>query len=184
MSSKTKSDSSTKQKDGGGDPDDSLQRYTMSHFARALGETWYLEEVLERVGAPAGRLYIIQESECSLLSSTFKNIDPYDVATIVLGGEGFGKGLDGDQTAEEQKKILEDQGIDADSFPLLSPGEDISVACGDGSRYQVNDTDAEEFCKKYGITDDEWDTIVDYVDGEGSTDNVYLELVKEENKST
>ena len=45
-------------------------------------------------------------------------------------------------------------------------------------RFQINDTDADEFCKKYGITEEEWDEIMDYVDGEGSTDNVYLELAE------
>ena len=42
-------------------------------------------------------------------------------------------------------------------------------------RFQFRDEDADALCEKHGITD-EWEEIQDMVEGEGSTDAVYLEL--------
>ena len=55
----------------------------------------------------------------------------------------------------------------------VGPGEVICTDCE--GRFQFRDEDADAFCEKHGITD-EWEEIQDMVEGEGSTDAVYLEL--------
>ena len=156
---------------------DPILIYTMSHFANAMvGDEAALLELLKNHNAPHGRmqqLMLIQEAECHLRVSTFEKIVneslELDVCRLVFSGDG----LDGNWDANTQMEVLEDTGIDP-TFPQLGPGEVICTDCE--GRFQFGDEDADAFCEKHGITDDEWEVVQDMVEGEGSTDAVYLEL--------
>ena len=156
---------------------DPILIYTMSHFAPAMvGDEAALLELLKNHNAPHGRmqqLMLIQEAECHLRASTFEKIVEEslesDVCRLVFSGED----LDGDWDANTQAEVLEDADIDP-TFPQLGPGELICTDCE--GRFQFGDEDADAFCQKHGITNDEWEVIQDTVEGEGSTDAVYLEL--------
>ena len=149
---------------------DPILIYTMSHFARAVVGDEALE-LLKHHNAP--QLMLIQEAECHLRVSTFDKIVveslESDVCRMVFSGEG----LDGDWDANTQAEVLEDAGTDP-AFPQLGKGEVICTDCE--GRFQFGDQDADAFCQKHGITDDEWELVQDTVEGEGSTDAVYLEL--------
>ena len=151
----------------------------MSHFAPAMvGDADALHELLKRHQAPDPdvRLMVIQERECSLRARTFATIADNSLEMVVCRIV-FSEGLDGSWDANAQAEALGNAGLDDDeiaAFPTLGPGEDIGCECE--GRMQFGDLDATEFCAKYGITDAEWEEIQDGVEGEWSTDNVYLEL--------
>ena len=144
----------------------------MSHFAPAMvGDEEALLKLLKHHNAPTPRLMLIQEAECCLRASTFDKIaDASDVCNLVFSGVG----LDGDWDANTQTEVLGDAGVDDPAFPQLGPGEVISTDCE--GRFQFGDEDADAFCQKHGITDAEWEGIKDAVEGEWSTDAVYLEI--------
>lgn len=158
---------------------DPILVYTMSHFAPAIVcDADALHELLKLHQAPNPdvRLMVIQERECSLRASTFATIAD-NCLEMVVCRIVFSEGLDGSWDANAQAEALGNAGLGDDeiaAFPTLGPGEDIGCECE--GRMQFGDLDAAEFCAKYGITDDEWEEIQDGVEGEGSTDNVYLEL--------
>ena len=149
---------------------DAVTSFTISRFAKAICENFeILEELLEKYEAPDERIWLVDECEACLHPSTVKAIyagghcdDVYNI--ILEGGYEYG-----DDISEEYE-----------DFPQLREGECIPEDGNWESEAQFGDQTVTEFCKEYGIPEDEMlEVLGNCITGDRGTHEVYIEKTLE-----
>ena len=149
---------------------DAVTSFTISRFAKAFCDNFeILEELLEKYEAPDERIWLVDECEACLHPSTVKAIyagghcdDVYNI--ILEGGYEYG-----DDISEEYE-----------DFPQLREGECIPEDGNWESEAQFGDQTVTEFCKEYGIPEDEMlEVLGNCITGDRGTHEVYIEKTLE-----
>ena len=149
---------------------DAVTSFTISRFAKAFCDNFeILEELLEKYEAPDERIWLVDECEACLHPSTVKAIyagghcdDVYNI--ILEGGYEYG-----DDISEEYE-----------DFPQLREGECIPEDGNWESEAQFGDQTVTEFCKEYGIPEDEMlEVLGNCIAGDRGTHEVYIEKTLE-----
>jgi hypothetical protein len=147
---------------------DAVTSFTISHFSKAIGENFdILEDLLEKYEAPDERIWMVDEIEACLHPSTVEAI--YD------GGHCFNVYK---MVLEDGYEYGDDISEEYEDFPELREGEWISgdIEC----KIQFGDQTVTEFCKEYGIPEDEMQEVLDNcLTGAGFTHTVYIEKTQE-----
>ena len=149
---------------------DAVTSFTISRFAKAICDNFeILEELLEKYEAPDERIWLVDECEACLHPSTVEAIyagghcdDVYNI--ILEGGYEYG-----DDISEEYE-----------DFPQLREGECIPEDGNWESEAQFGDQTVTEFCKEYGIPEDEMlEVLSNCIAGDRGTHEVYIEKTLE-----